>query len=339
MARDHRQPRCRRRDPPRPRRCSAGLRGTFAIAASRAPGVTVTIRAPVRRRSTTPSCGPISRPTAAWTPRPTIRGRAPAGEADRRRRRGDRRPGARASAGRSGSRSPGTCPWSSSGPGAAGGSATRATGAGPASAPSTSPRMPSSEAPRLARRDRGLAGAGPRRSPTGPTGTRRRSSTSSTSWSTAAPSGRPARSAAPSPTPTTPAGSRSSSASTTRSTTRVDVDFYASFAILRLFPELEARGIRDLLAAIAGRRPGDRRRSRRPGEPAPRKVGGTVPHDVGGRTTTRSTARTGTSFQDVNDWKDLGPKFVLQVWRDAVAAASRRRRPDPRRAGRPSRPC
>ena len=31
----------------------------------------------------------------------------------------------------------------------------------------------------------------------------------------------------------------------------VDVDFYASFAILRLFPELEARGIRDLLAAIA----------------------------------------------------------------------------------------
>ena len=70
---------------------------------------------------------------------------------------------------------------------------------------------------------------------------------------------------APSPTATTPAGSRCSSASTTRSTTRVDVDFYASFAILRLFPELEARGIRDLLAAIAGRRPGDRRRSRRPG--------------------------------------------------------------------------
>ncbi len=30
----------------------------------------------------------------------------------------------------------------------------------------------------------------------------------------------------------------------------VDVDFYASFAILELFPELEMRGIRDLLAAI-----------------------------------------------------------------------------------------
>ena len=30
----------------------------------------------------------------------------------------------------------------------------------------------------------------------------------------------------------------------------VDVDFYASFAILRLFPELEARGIRDLLETI-----------------------------------------------------------------------------------------
>ena len=31
----------------------------------------------------------------------------------------------------------------------------------------------------------------------------------------------------------------------------VDVDFYASFAVLRLYPELESRGIRDLLAAIA----------------------------------------------------------------------------------------
>jgi non-lysosomal glucosylceramidase len=30
----------------------------------------------------------------------------------------------------------------------------------------------------------------------------------------------------------------------------VDVDFYASFAILELFPSLELRGIRDLLAAI-----------------------------------------------------------------------------------------
>ena len=30
----------------------------------------------------------------------------------------------------------------------------------------------------------------------------------------------------------------------------VDVDFYASFALLELFPDLEQRGIRDLLAAI-----------------------------------------------------------------------------------------
>ena len=30
----------------------------------------------------------------------------------------------------------------------------------------------------------------------------------------------------------------------------VDVDFYASFALLELFPELELRGIRDLLEAI-----------------------------------------------------------------------------------------
>ena len=89
-----------------------------------------------------------------------------------------------------------------------------------------------------------------------------------------------------------------------------------------LFPELEARGIRDLLAAIAGRRPGDRRRSRRPGLPAPRKVGGTVPHDVGGPDDDPFHRPNRYRFQDVNDWKDLGPKFVLQVWRDAVAAGA-----------------
>ena len=56
------------------------------------------------------------------------------------------------------------------------------------------------------------------------------------------------------------------------------------------------------------------------GLPAPRKVGGTVPHDVGGPDDDPFHRPNWYSFQDVNDWKDLGPKFVLQVWRDAVAA-------------------
>ena len=75
----------------------------------------------------------------------------------------------------------------------------------------------------------------------------------------------------------------------------VDVDFYASFAILRLFPELEARGIRDLLAADRGRRPGDRRRSRR--RASGRRARSVAPCRMTSvvRTMTRSTARTATT--------------------------------------------
>jgi non-lysosomal glucosylceramidase len=101
----------------------------------------------------------------------------------------------------------------------------------------------------------------------------------------------------------------------------VDVDFYASFAILRLFPELEARGIRDLLAAIAVDDP-EIVAIEASGERAPRKVGGTVPHDVGGPDDDPFYRPNRYHYQDVNDWKDLGPKFVLQVWRDAVAAGT-----------------
>jgi non-lysosomal glucosylceramidase len=101
----------------------------------------------------------------------------------------------------------------------------------------------------------------------------------------------------------------------------VDVDFYASFAILRLFPELEARGIRDLLAAIAVDDP-EIVAIEASGERAPRKVGGTVPHDVGGPDDDPFYRPNRYHYQDVNDWKDLGPKFVLQVWRDAVAAGA-----------------
>ena len=98
----------------------------------------------------------------------------------------------------------------------------------------------------------------------------------------------------------------------------VDVDFYASFAILRLFPELELRGIRDLLAAVEVDDP-EIVEIEASGARAPRKVGGTVPHDVGGPDDDPFLRPNRYRFQDVNDWKDLGPKVVLQVWRDAAA--------------------
>ncbi len=99
----------------------------------------------------------------------------------------------------------------------------------------------------------------------------------------------------------------------------VDVDFYASFALLELFPALELRGIRDLLATIPIDDP-DLVTIQASGRRARRKVAGTVPHDVGGPGDDPFHRPNWYRFQDVNGWKDLGPKFVLQAWRDAVAA-------------------
>lgn len=101
----------------------------------------------------------------------------------------------------------------------------------------------------------------------------------------------------------------------------VDVDFYASFAVLRLFPELELRGIRDLLAAIPVDDP-EEVTIETSGARVPRKVPGTVPHDVGGPADDPFHRPNLYAFQDVNGWTDLGPKFVLQTWRDAVASGT-----------------
>lgn len=100
----------------------------------------------------------------------------------------------------------------------------------------------------------------------------------------------------------------------------VDVDFYASFALLELYPGLELQGIRDLLAAVPVDDP-RRWTIQASGVQAPRKVGWTVPHDLGGPADDPFHQPNWYRFQDVRLWKDLGPKFVLQVWRDAVAAA------------------
>ena len=74
----------------------------------------------------------------------------------------------------------------------------------------------------------------------------------------------------------------------------VDVDFYASFAVLRLFPELEARGIRDLLAAIPVDDPSIVTIEASGSRPHARSVA-PCPMTSAGRTTIRSTAPTGTA--------------------------------------------
>lgn len=96
----------------------------------------------------------------------------------------------------------------------------------------------------------------------------------------------------------------------------VDVDFSASAAILELWPELERRGIRDLLATIAEDDPSTVT-IQATGATATRKMPWTVPHDVGGPAEDPFFRSNYYRFQDPNLWLDLAPKLALQVWRDA----------------------
>jgi non-lysosomal glucosylceramidase len=96
-----------------------------------------------------------------------------------------------------------------------------------------------------------------------------------------------------------------------------DVDFYASFALMQLWPEIELSIMRDFAAAIpqsddtyffVGYS----------GEMAERKVAGAVPHDMGSPTEAPWIKPNAFTWQNVNGWKDLNAKFVLRLYRDAV---------------------
>jgi len=59
------------------------------------------------------------------------------------------------------------------------------------------------------------------------------------------------------------------------------------------------------------------------GTVAPRKVRGAVPHDMGAPSELPLEKLNAYNFQDVSRWKDLGPKFVLQVVRDYAITGDR----------------
>jgi len=93
----------------------------------------------------------------------------------------------------------------------------------------------------------------------------------------------------------------------------LDVYFYASFALARLWPSLAKRIIRDFVATVevedlevvpvwAT------------GGVATRKRAGALPHDVGGPDEDPFARLNTYHLQDVNGWKDLNCKFVLLVW-------------------------
>ena len=103
----------------------------------------------------------------------------------------------------------------------------------------------------------------------------------------------------------------------------VDVNFYASYALLNLWPQLELSVQRDVARCVLE---SDMRIRTTLGEgmQAPRKVRGCVPHDLGSPSdgVFKPGACNAYLFQDVSRWKDLGPKFILQCYRDYMTIGS-----------------
>lgn len=96
-----------------------------------------------------------------------------------------------------------------------------------------------------------------------------------------------------------------------------DVDFYASFALMRLWPELEKRTMSDFAATVelSDLR---LRRIQASGQIAPRKLAGAIPHDLGSPGEKPWDWINAFNWQDVNRWKDLNAKFVLRLYRDTL---------------------
>lgn len=94
-----------------------------------------------------------------------------------------------------------------------------------------------------------------------------------------------------------------------------DVHFYSSFSLAMLFPKLELSIQRDFAAAVMMHDP-EKVQLLYDGKWAARKVLGAVPHDLGlFDPWFKVNAYT---LHNTDRWKDLNPKFVLQVYRDTV---------------------
>ena len=99
-----------------------------------------------------------------------------------------------------------------------------------------------------------------------------------------------------------------------------DVHFYSSFALVMLFPKLELSIQRDFAAAVLMHDP-SKMKLLHDGEWVGRKVLGAVPHDIGMNDPWFEV--NAYSLYNTDRWKDLNPKFVLQVYRDVVATGDK----------------
>jgi len=95
-----------------------------------------------------------------------------------------------------------------------------------------------------------------------------------------------------------------------------DVHFYASFALLELFPKIELNIQRDFAKAVLSE-DGRKVKFLAEGNSGIWKVRGAAPQDLG--THDPWNEMNAYNIHDTSKWKDLNPKFVLQVYRDFAA--------------------
>jgi len=101
-----------------------------------------------------------------------------------------------------------------------------------------------------------------------------------------------------------------------------DVHYYASIAMIKLWPRIELSIQKDFADATLREIP-EPMQMVFENEQAPRKVRGAVPHDIGWPEEDPWFQVNGYNFHDSSKWKDLNPKFVLQVYRDYVFTGDR----------------
>jgi non-lysosomal glucosylceramidase len=97
----------------------------------------------------------------------------------------------------------------------------------------------------------------------------------------------------------------------------LDVNFYASWALLMLWPDLDLGVIKDFAATVDFDDP-EIVDIGLEGDTAQRKRRGALPHDLGGPQENPFLRPNVYDWRDINIWKDLNSKFVLQVWRDVL---------------------
>ncbi|XP_070541626.1 non-lysosomal glucosylceramidase-like, partial [Ptychodera flava] len=94
-----------------------------------------------------------------------------------------------------------------------------------------------------------------------------------------------------------------------------DVHFYASFALIMLWPQLQISLQYDMASTIP-LEDSEMLQESYGGKQMKRKVANVVPHDIGDPEDEPWVRVNGYLLHDTSDWKDLNLKFVLQVYRD-----------------------